>query len=116
MADKRPAHRKGTTGQRYRRAQANQFRRSKICARCGGRIVLTKCSPDRHPKHAHLPYCPTHPLAPVLGHKQDLQFGGSLLDPRNHQTEHYGCNSSAGVKARMAAERGRTAARQSWDW
>lgn len=121
MASKRPAHRKGTTGDAYRRAQVNQFRRSNICARCGHPTQHIKCNPQQHPKHAHLPYCPTHPLAPSLGHKQDLQDGGSVLDPRNHQTEHYGCNARAGVTARMAKQRATktsttTAHRDSWNW
>lgn len=118
MANQRPHHRRGTTSRAYRRAQAHLFKRSKVCARCGGPFVREPCDPAVHPTHAKLPYCPTNPGAPSLGHIQDLQFGGSVLDPRNHRAEHYGCNASAGVKARMAAAKGKrtTAERQSWDW
>lgn len=116
MANQRPHHRRGTTTRAYRRAQAFVFRQT-VCARCGnakGPIVRQRCD---HPSHAGLKYCPTHPLAPSLGHKTDLQFGGSVLDPRNHQLEHYGCNASAGVKARFAKHGRRAAAeRQSWEW
>lgn len=119
MANKRPAHRKGTTTRAYRKAQANVFKQT-VCARCGnskGPIVRQPCDPATHPSHVGYRYCPTHPLAPSLGHKTDLQHGGSVLDPRNHQLEHYGCNASAGVKARFAKHgRSRAADRQSWDW
>lgn len=120
MAAQRPAHRRGTTSRDYRRAQAIVFRQT-VCARCGnskGPIVRQRCSPDQHPHHALLKYCPTHPLAPSLGHRQDLQFGGSVLSRSNHQLEHYGCNASAGSRARWAAAKGRRGAaeRQSWDW
>lgn len=119
MADQRPAHRRGTTTRAYRRAQAIIFKQT-VCQRCfnaKGPIVRQRCDPAVHPHHARLAYCPTHPLAPSLGHKQDLQHGGSVLDPRNHRLEHYGCNSSAGVKARFATAKGkRTKEHQSWDW
>ncbi len=118
MANQRPAHRKGTTGRAYRKAQAHLFNRSKTCARCGGPFFRQPCDPAEHPHHAKLPYCPTNPLAPSLGHIQDLQFGGSVLDPRNHRAEHYGCNARAGVEARWAATKGKSAEdnRQSWEW
>jgi hypothetical protein len=114
MANKRPEHRKSTTGHAYRKLQASIFRGT-VCARCGnakGPIVRLKgCS---HPTHQALRYCPTHPLAPSLGHKQDLQHGGRPLDPRNAQLEHFGCNASAGVRARFG-KRPRDPG-TSWDW
>lgn len=115
MANKRPAHRRGTTTRSYRRAQANAFK-GKYCARCGGLIVKTKCDPAKHPTHAKLAYCPTDPLAPSLGHKTDLQHGGSVLAASNHQLEHYGCNASAGSKARWAKQPKTVDHRHSWDW
>lgn len=122
MANKRPAHRKGTTGREYRKAQAWIFK-GKICARCGNtKGPIMRIKGCQHPTHQQLPYCPTHPLAPSLGHKQDLQFGGPAMDSRNHQLEHYSCNSSAGNKARLAKERAAKtgtppqAPRASWTW
>lgn len=111
MADKRPAHRRGTTGAPYRRAQKALFASGNVCARCGnakGPIVRdARCG---HPAHQHLKGCPTHPLAPSYGHIRDLQHGGSVRDPRNRQLEHFGCNASAGARSRAKP------ARSSWDW
>lgn len=117
MANKRPRHRRGTTGDEYRRAQRQIFKGT-VCARCGNsKGPIMRVQGCDHPTHADLPYCPTHPLAPSLGHKKDLQHGGRALDPRNHQLEHFGCNSSAGAKSR-AKGRGRSASasEESWDW
>lgn len=113
MANKRPAHRKGTTGQRYRRLQAEVFKGT-ICQRCGnakGPIVRAKC--DTHPSHAKLKYCPTHPLAPSLGHREDLQYGGAALDPKNARLEHFSCNSTAGARSK---HRKPSSTHQSWSW
>jgi hypothetical protein len=118
MADKRPAHRKGTTGRDYRKLQAWVFRGT-VCARCHnakGPIVREPCDPAIHPSHEGQPYCPTHPLAPSLGHKLDCQHGGRTTK-QNSQLEHFSCNSSAGVIARMAKERSAKGVQtQSWDW
>lgn len=114
MADKRPAHRKGTTGHSYRKLQAWVFQGT-VCQRCHntkGPIVKAKC--HNHPSHAALAYCPTHPLAPSLGHKTDLQHGGRALDPRNAQLEHFSCNASAG--ARSKARPKPNSGHQSWAW
>lgn len=120
MADKRPAHRRGTTTRTYRRHQAELFKGT-MCARCGnskGPITRQPCDPAKHPTHAALPYCPTHPLAPSYGHKTDLQFGGSVHARSNRQLEHYGCNAEAGARAYWAARKGKPEQdnRQSWDW
>lgn len=115
MANKRPEHRRGTTGRDYRRLQAQVFAGPQVCARCGnsrGPILRIACD---HPSHAKLDYCPTHRLAPSLGHKQDLQHGGRT-SKANSQLEHFGCNASAGVKARMNAQHARRTQTQSWDW
>jgi hypothetical protein len=114
MANQRPAHRKGTTDRDYLRSQA-QTVRGTICARCGntkGPIVRDyRCN---HPTHQHLPGCPTYRLAPTLGHKTDLQHGGSVKARSNHQLEHVTCNSSAGAKSRT--KRAGKTDRTSWDW
>lgn len=111
MADKRPAHRRGTTGEAYRRLQRRVFKGT-VCARCGGtRFVMDyRCD---HPSHAALKGCPVHPLAKSLGHIKDLQHGGHPLDPANAQLEHLGCNSSAGARAR---HRVANRSRSSWTW
>lgn len=119
MANKRPEHRAGTTGYAYRKLQANVFKGT-VCARCGnakGPIVRQRCDPAVHPTHEGQPYCPTHPLAPSLGHDLDCQFGGKTTR-KNSRLEHFGCNSSAGVTARMARERASKPAQQpvTWDW
>lgn len=104
MANKRPEHRKGTTGRDYRKLQAWVYASSTICARCGnsrGPIVRQGCD---HPTHQGQPYCPTHPLAPSLGHKDDLQFGGRTTR-QNSQLEHFGCNAEAGALSRSTKAR-----------
>lgn len=117
MAYKRPPHRKGTTGQAYRKLQAWVFKGT-VCARCHNRRgPIVRARGCAHPTHQDMPYCPTHPLAPSLGHKTDLQFGGKPRDPRNVQLEHFSCNASAGVRARRDGEQRRAAPRaDSWDW
>lgn len=108
MADRRPVHRKGTTGKAYRKAQQALFNSASTCARCGGSVRRDiRCN---HPKHQHLRYCPTHPLAPSYGHKTDLQHGGSVRGKHNRQLEHFGCNSRAGARSQRRNQR------LSWDW
>lgn len=111
MANRRPAHRRGTTGEAYRRLQAWVFRGT-VCARCGGtRFVMNaQCN---HATHAQLGYCPVHPMAKAMGHKTDLQHGGAPLSRRNVQLEHFGCNSSAGARSRA---KGPDRHRSSWSW
>lgn len=111
MADKRPAHRRGTTGDAWRKLQRRVFKGT-VCERCGGTkfVMNYRCA---HPSHAKLRYCPTHPLAKSVGHIIDLADGGDALDPKNVRLEHLGCNSSAGSKARHRVANRR---RSSWSW
>ncbi len=70
------------------------------------------CDPSVHPSHAGMPYCPTHPLAPSLGHRTDLQHGGALRDAA---LEHFGCNAQAGARSKRRTIRKATR-HQSWEW
>lgn len=111
MADRRPAHRRGTTGAAYQRLQKLVTTSGDVCARCGNRKgPIVRDARCEHLTHQHLKGCPTHPLAPTLGHIVDLQHGGRPRDRRNTQIEHYGCNASAGALSKKKP------ARTSWDW
>lgn len=111
MSDRRPAHRKGTTGAAYQKLQKAVTTGPGVCARCGNsKGPIVRDAPCRHPKHAHLKGCPTHPLAPSLGHIVDLQHGGRPRDRNNTQIEHFGCNSRAGALSKAKPKR------TSWDW
>jgi len=97
MADKRPAHRKGTTGRVWRRVRNKVINSTDICWICG--------------KQVRRDVPPTHPLAPTADHTLDLQYGGSAQDARNLRLAHFGCNSRRGAQSKR-----RTPQRKSWDW
>jgi len=109
MAFRRPAHRKGTTGQQWRKFRASVLASSAICGRCGEADWVTD-APCNHPTHADLKGCPTHPRYPTLGHIKALKHGGKVRDRANARPEHFRCNASAGDGTR------RPEGQISWDW
>jgi hypothetical protein len=90
MANRRPPHRKGTTGRPYRRLQAWVFATYNHCWICGHQVDKT------------LPYIDpqtglVNKLSKSLDHVIPCNIRPDLtLDPANARLAHFTCNSSRG--------------------
>lgn len=91
---KRPEHRRGTVGRRWRRFRKDVTSGVTHCQNCGD--LLIRDATCAHPNHQPLGYCPTHPKYPTLEHPHRLVDGGAVRSTSNALVYCYSCNSSGG--------------------
>ena len=90
----RPEHRRGTTGKAYARWRESVIEGKTRCQRCGRAFVRdARCA---HPRHAHMPGCPTHPSYPTAQHTRALVHGSVPL-PKDGEAWCMHCNASHGA-------------------